>query len=72
MYINKRWIMSTKELLLNEIEHFPEPLLDEVLDFMNFLKAKSVQERLEATVISESSLKKDWLKPEEDKAWQNL
>ncbi|MCL4321265.1 MAG: DUF2281 domain-containing protein [Deltaproteobacteria bacterium] len=64
--------MSTKELLLNEIEHFPEPLLDEVLDFMNFLKAKSVQERLEATVISESSLKKDWLKPEEDKAWQNL
>ncbi len=64
--------MSTKELLLNEIEHFPEPLLDEVLDFMNFLKTKSVQERLEAIVISESSLKKDWLKPEEDKAWQNL
>jgi hypothetical protein len=64
--------MSAKELLLNEIEHFPEPLLDEVLDFMNFLKTKSVQERLEATVISESSLEKDWLKPEEDKAWQNL
>ncbi len=64
--------MSTKELLLNEIEHFPEPFLDEVLDFMNFLKTKSVQERLEATVLSESSLKKDWLKPEEDKAWQNL
>ncbi|RZD17130.1 MAG: DUF2281 domain-containing protein [Candidatus Acididesulfobacter guangdongensis] len=64
--------MSTKELLLNEIEHFPEPFLDEVLDFMNFLKTKSVQERLEASVLSESSLKKDWLKPEEDKAWQNL
>jgi len=64
--------MSTKELLLNEIEHFPEPFLDEVLDFMNFLKTKSVQERLEVTVISESSLKKDWLRPEEDKAWQNL
>lgn len=64
--------MSTKELLLNEIEHLPEPFLDEVLDFMNFLKTKSVQERLEATITSESSLKKDWLKPEEDKAWQNL
>ena len=64
--------MSTKELLLNEIEHCPEPFLNEVLDFMNFLKTKSIQERLEATVISESSLKKDWLKPEEDKAWQNL
>ncbi len=64
--------MSTKELLLNEIEHCPEPFLNEVLDFMNFLKTKSIQERLEATIISESSLKKDWLKPEEDKAWQNL
>ena len=64
--------MSTKELLLTEIEHCPEPFLNEVLDFMNFLKTKSIQERLEATVISESSLKKDWLKPEEDKAWQNL
>jgi hypothetical protein len=64
--------MSTKELLLNEIEHFPEPFLDEVLDFIYFLKTKSVQERLEAMAISESSLKKDWLKPEEDKAWQNL
>jgi hypothetical protein len=64
--------MRTKELLLNEIEHCPEPFLNEVLDFMNFLKTKSIQERLEAAVISESSLKKDWLKPEEDKAWQNL
>lgn len=24
------------------------------------------------TVVSESSLSKDWLKPEEEKAWQNL
>ena len=41
--------MSTKELLLNEIEHCPEPFLNEVLDFMNFLKTKSIQERLEIT-----------------------
>ncbi|MHB1693194.1 MAG: DUF2281 domain-containing protein [bacterium] len=61
--------MSTKELLLNEIEHLSEPFLDEVLDFTYFLKSKSVQEKLEATLTSESSLKKDWLKQEEDKAW---
>jgi len=24
------------------------------------------------TIASESSLKKDWLKPEEDEAWKNL
>ncbi len=64
--------MSTKELLLNEIEHFSEPFLDEVLDFMCFLKTKSVQEKLEVTAASETSLKKGWLRPEEDKTWQNL
>ena len=64
--------MNTKELLLDEIENLPEPFLDEILDFMYFLKTKSVRERLESALISESSLKKDWLKPEEDKAWQDL
>ncbi|WYL97367.1 MAG: type II toxin-antitoxin system HicB family antitoxin [Gloeotrichia echinulata IR180] len=27
---------------------------------------------LEITIMSESSLQKDWLKPEEEAAWQNL
>jgi hypothetical protein len=37
-----------------------------------FLKAKSVREKLDIAIVSESSLSEDWLKPEEDKAWQNL
>ena len=28
--------------------------------------------KLDITIMSESSLKKDWLKPEEDEAWENL
>lgn len=64
--------MSKKELLLHEIEQTPEPFLDEILDFINFLKAKLVKERYSTAVASESSLKKDWLKTEEDEAWQNL
>ncbi len=64
--------MSTKELLINEIEDAPEPLLSEVLDFVHFLKAKTIREKLDITIMSESSLEKDWLKPEEDAAWQNL
>jgi hypothetical protein len=64
--------MSKKELLLSEIEQVPEPLLDEVLDFVHFLKAKIIKERLDTAIASESSLKKDWLRPEEDKAWQGL
>ena len=64
--------MSKKELLIAEIEQVPEPFLDEVLDFVHFLKLKIVREDMENAVASESSLKKDWLKPEEDQAWQNL
>jgi len=43
-----------------------------VLDFVHFLKAKITKERLDTAIASESSLKKDWLRPEEDEAWQNL
>ncbi|HHT9132140.1 MAG TPA: DUF2281 domain-containing protein [Candidatus Tripitaka californicus] len=64
--------MSKKELLASEIEQVPEPLLDEILDFVRFLKAKIVKEKLDTAIASESSLNKDWLKPEEDEAWRNL
>ena len=64
--------MTTKELLINEIKGVPEPLLAEVLDFVYFLKAKIAREKLEPAVMSESSLSGDWLRPEEDEAWQDL
>jgi hypothetical protein len=64
--------MSTKEELINEIEEAPEPLLSEVLDFVHFLKAKTLREKLDTAIMSESSLGKDWLDPEEDEAWQSL
>lgn len=64
--------MITKDSLLNEIEQIPEYLLTEILDFVQFIKAKHFQEKIEITVLSQSSLEKDWLKPEEDKAWQDL
>ncbi len=48
-------------------------MLKEVLYFVQFLKTKQQQkEMLEITIMSESSLAKDWLKPEEDAAWHNL
>ncbi|MEK6684136.1 MAG: DUF2281 domain-containing protein [Nitrospirota bacterium] len=64
--------MSKKELLMNELEQVPEPFLDEVLDFVHFLKAKIIKNKLDTAIASESSLKKDWLKPEEDEAWKSL
>jgi hypothetical protein len=64
--------MGKKELLIKEIEQVSEPLLDEVLDFVHFLKAKITKERLDTAIASESCLKKDWLRSEEDEAWQSL
>ena len=64
--------MSTKDLLLREIEQLPEFLLTEVLDFLQFIKAKHLEQNTQLSILSESSLAKDWLKPEEDEAWQDL
>ena len=64
--------MTNREQILNEIQKIPEPLLTEVLDFVQFLKKKVSSEKTEITTMSETSLKKDWLRPEEDTAWQHL
>jgi hypothetical protein len=64
--------MDKKDILIKEIGQVPEPLVGELLDFVRFLKMKSAQEKLDVAIAGESALKKDWLKPEEDEAWQNL
>ena len=63
--------MNKRELLLSEIQHVPEPFLDELLDLVLFLKAKTAR-KMDTAIASESSLARDWLKPEEDEAWHNL
>ncbi|MBE0517558.1 MAG: DUF2281 domain-containing protein [Methanophagales archaeon] len=64
--------MTKKETLIKEIEKIPEPLLDELLDFINFLKAKMAREKYETMIVSEPVLKRDWLRSEEDAAWKDL
>jgi hypothetical protein len=64
--------MTKREMLMSEIEHLSEPLLEEILDYVHFLKSKTVTEGFETALASESSLKKDWLVKEEDEAWENL
>ena len=64
--------MNAKELLLKEVENIPEFILEEVWTFLQFLKFKHNKDKLETSLLSESSLEKDWLKLEEDEAWQNL
>ncbi len=60
------------KLIVNEIEQVPESFLEEILDFIRFLKIKAKTNKLETMIASESSLKRDWLRPEEDYAWRDL
>ena len=64
--------MKVKEEILKEIEKMPEEYLQEVLDFVRFLEMKMMKNKIETAIMSESSLSKDWLRPEEDEAWKDL
>ncbi len=64
--------MQDKETVMREIDDLPETLLQEVLDFVRFLKIKTSRGSSETALFSETVLRKDWLKPEEDEAWRDL
>jgi hypothetical protein len=64
--------MSKKELVMIAIDELPEAAVDDVLEYIQSLKAKRETLAFDTALASESSLKKDWLRPEEDEAWQSL
>ncbi len=64
--------MTKVEALIREVEQIPEPMLDEVLDFIRSLRARLALERSETALASEAVLGRDWLTPEEDEAWRDL
>ncbi len=65
--------MNIVEEVEKEIRQLPDNLILEALDFIKFLKLKSNLKNIpETMLLSEQNLSKDWLKPEEDEAWQNL
>ena len=65
-------IISKKDQIIEELDKFPEKLVDEILHYMKYLKEKYSTENIETAIMSESSLKKDWFRQEEDEAWQDL
>lgn len=64
--------MTTQELLLKEIPTTPEPILEEVYHYLQFLKTLPERARFNGLAASESALARDWNTPEEDAAWANL
>lgn len=52
--------LSTRELIERELLDAPEPLQQEVYDFVRFLKSRSPEESFNGLLLSERALAKDW------------
>lgn len=64
--------MSTRDLIVKELDVLPEPLQQEVFNFVRFLRMRSNNETFNGLVASETVLAREWETPAEDAAWQNL
>jgi len=66
--------MSTKQMLIKEIEQLPPQIVSEVYNYVSFLKIKQTKESDDSNIhfASENVLARDWLLPEEDAAWASL
>ena len=63
--------MTNKQVLIREIEALPPQIIEEVYNYVSFLKIQKINVA-DITVASEKSLAKDWLLPEEDLVWADL
>jgi hypothetical protein len=66
--------MSAKQLLIKEIDTLPPQTIEEILNFVTFLKIKKSNklDTGDILIASERSLAVEWLLPEEDDAWASL
>jgi hypothetical protein len=64
--------MTSQKALLRELAALPPRYVDEVFDFVAYLKHKHFASIPETALLSEAALSKDWDSPEEDEAWACL
>jgi hypothetical protein len=64
--------MKIKKQIIRELHQVPRQHYREILDFIRAKKKKAGKILSEPALASESSQKKDWLRPEEDEAWADL
>ncbi len=62
--------LRDEERLVEKIRELPLIYRKQVMDFVEYLQLKA--QKKETLYLSEQSLSKDWLLPEEDEAWKNL
>ena len=65
---------TSRAELQDELARIPDNLLGELHEYMRYLQFKTQQqnETMQTAYASETVLGKDWNRPEEDQAWQDL
>ena len=64
--------MAVMKQLVNEIETLPPDYIQEVINFIGYLKYRKSPNIPETMLLSEKLLARDWDTPEEDELWANL
>ena len=64
--------MAAMKQLVREIETLPQDYIQEVFNFVSYLKHRRLITASETMLMSEKSLAVDWDTPEEDDAWADL
>jgi len=62
--------MSKQQIIENLISDASDNKLDIILAFITFVLRENNE--LDSALLSEPSLTKDWMREEEEAAWQNL
>ena len=65
-------IRRQRKKIEDEVKNIPDHYLDEVYSYLSYLKFRATEDKIQTDLASQSSLAKDWLRPEEDEAWKNL
>ena len=64
--------MTDVEILLQAVADLPEEYRRELAEYAQRLRLKAAHRDVPTALASESVLSEDWLRPEEDEAWQDL
>ncbi len=65
---------ENKKVIAETLNKVPDELVPDILNYLNSLKSgqKLEKQDLSSMLLSERSLKKNWLSKEEDEAWAHL
>jgi hypothetical protein len=64
--------MTERAVLLKEIDALPPEYVNEVVDFVAYLRQKNLKKTPETMLLGEKTLAAEWDMPEEDEAWADL